>query len=64
MMNDIFRKMLKSLALSFGVILLTVPVVTFAEAVWDPDLPQYSATGEGDGAVLEGIEGGERDHPS
>ena len=52
MMDDFSIKMLKSLALSFGIILLTVPVVTFAEAVWDPDLPQYSATGEGDGAVL------------
>ena len=63
MMNDFSKKMLKSLALSFGMILLTVPVVTFAEAVWDPDLPQYSATGEGDGAVLEGIEGGRESVP-
>ena len=63
MMNDFLKKMLKALALSFGMILLTVPVVTFAEAVWDPDLPQYSATGEGDGAVLEGIEGGRESVP-
>ena len=48
--------MLKALALSFGMILLTVPVVTFAEAVWDPDLTQNSATGEGAVAVLEGKE--------
>ena len=58
MMNDISRKTIQSLGLTFGIILLTVPVTAFAEAVWDPDLPQYSATGEGDGAVIEGIEGG------